>query len=648
MANKLDTLVFGYGIVYGAEIHLSESYTLEVSAGGVVLSSGEIVHFPRKTFPNYKKASETEETVTAMLSIQEAFELTDEHYDSMTMDSFKEQHPGDFPAYDFLLDKILVLYVPTAALEKTEALQFFLVSRDELAKARGIRPSVTASGGIFGKALKTASFDVRDIENWLFPDLRLPVLRIRRLGYQKNGIISQPIGLTDENIQNPFTPEPTQGGGAAAIGKSNPNSYRSIFFEFKAILDENLHAFQDILENLHEHFGAFLTHRHSHYLEQFRKVLIAKWQHFLEEGEHLYYIQYFYDWLVDLVKAYDELTTQLTGFTRARLLGRSEQNGAAASILLLGPALEGRTTYHLPIFRQTIEAPLTDQKIREIRLLHWRLLMMIWTFDLPFLQLDKVLYRFGFEPGQEELLDSTNYWEWIDKNGDGNVDIEDLPIKITPTNPPFSTLGQQAIPYYYPIDSDSEYSVHQFWDYTKNRKRQIDWHLSYNAHPDDKDQLGTEVENDSYSDRKEVLTPLAFNLREYPFLKLEGHIGKKIITEETSKSFTIKSFPLAEYIAKYNLSLEVVAIKLPKNGAYLQELLGLEHRSAMEPAQTMVFLFVNYGNMDQTGEQIEFTECKKDDTPEVFNNVILADFILPYRISTSGDATQFYALAKNS
>ena len=241
------------------------------------------------------------------------------------------------------------------------------------------------------------------------------------------------------------------------------------------------------------------------------------------------------------------------------------------------------------------------------------------------------------EPGIEEKLDSTDYWEFINTlppehpAGDNK-----LPIKFTPSRGSTVPIGKQAIPYYYPIDSNSIYAVHQFWDYETTMLRRTDTHLSYNAYPGDPDKPSTDTVNDCYTTRTEVILPLAFDIEPYPWLRPEGHIGKLITVSANTMAFYFASFPLMEYLVKYNLCVDVVAVGLPggETSLSLERICGLEHRPALQQGQTLVLFFVSGDN-----EQIELQECRKDEKPEVKQFCVVADFVLPYRYSCCAEVT---------
>ncbi|HEY9262014.1 hypothetical protein, partial [Chitinophaga sp.] len=343
-------------------------------------------------------------------------------------------------------------------------------------------------------------------------------------------------------------------------------------------------------------------------------------------GLHLYYIQYVYDWLRDLTTAYNELVVKLSGYRGKCTCTDITAQDSKGLVVLLGPVLGGRTTYQPLIFRDLAIIAERDAAIREVRCMHWRMMVMIRTFDLPFLRLDKALAFTG--QTIEDKLDSTDYWESL-VNPDDNDDFRNLPIKLTPTRSSAASLGKQAIPYYYPLDSNSVYSVHQFWDHETTVLRRTDTLLSYNAHGGDEDKSSTDVINDSYSTRPEVLLPLAFNFEPAHWLRVEGHFGKKIILNGDSMNFYIDGFDLAKYLLKYNLCVDVIAVNIHRID-YAGKLpcpSRMEHRPALQQGQTLVLLFTD------TDEQIELHECSKTDRAEIKAYTILADFVLPFNLT---------------
>jgi hypothetical protein len=85
-------------------------------------------------------------------------------------------------------------------------------------------------------------------------------------------------------------------------------------------------------------------------------------------------------------------------------------------------------------------------------------------------------------------------------------------IRITPSQYQDFPLSQRAIPYYYPEDSTNPNSLYQYWNYDKTTSGNAAFNLSYNAH---------------LYNQYDVLTnnPLEFDIERYHFFRIEGHIG---------------------------------------------------------------------------------------------------------------------------
>jgi hypothetical protein len=143
---------------------------------------------------------------------------------------------------------------------------------------------------------------------------------------------------------------------------------------------------------------------------------------------------------------------------------------------------------------------------------------------------------------------------------------------------------------------------------------------------------------DSYSQLPQVLFPLAYNIREYSFFRVEGLVGKSL----DSGKHTIDQ--LREVLRKFNIALRVVAVDIScvfklhsrlsaKSGTVtvdissLSKLYGLERMGCLQPGHTLVIIYTG------VDEQIELSECRKDITPEITKNTIVGDFTLPYRLT---------------
>ncbi|MGX5820946.1 hypothetical protein ACWKWU_22300 [Chitinophaga lutea] len=623
MKERIDTCVAGEGVICGLEVHVQPDCSIEVSEGTLVLPDGAVRHIAQQRFRRYRKPGQISQKVKKFMleylrlekiseRNMEFLQLADDTAPAGSTDSLKQQHPDDIPERNLNRDKVMVVLALPVSDSSDLKLYWVLVTRNAMAATAGMEQAPDEDDqALFSKILAPRDIDIADVDRFLRPVLQLPLLHMRRFGFQQLAIIQPAEGLQESNLEPPFT---------------GVNSFAQIFYEYKAIIDEYVPVFRDALKTLHDHFGPVLTHKGADFLEQYRRMLTLKLNAFCEEGEHLYYIQYLYDWLRDLTVAYNELASRLSGFRGActcKEVTKEEGEGISfpGFLVMLGPVLGGRSTYSPLIFRDLAQPADKDALIREIRQLHWRMMVMIRTFDLPFLHLDKALA--SSDQGVEERLDSTDHWESLGEQPSA------LPVKLTPSRGPSWPLGKRAIPYYYPLDSNSVYSLHRFWDYEATVLRRTDTHLSYNAYEGDSDKPSTDTVNDSYSNRPEVLLPLAFDLEPYHWLRPEGHIGRLVELNPDNNTFMLEGCNLAEYIDKYNICLDVIACPLPGSDGVnpLQFLQGLEHRPALQQGQTLVLLFA------ASNEQIELAECRKTERPEVAERTVVADFVLPYRFS---------------
>lgn len=603
------------------------------------MGNGTILHVQEKRFRYY---------IVPDSKTPDHYELAETLTDSKKEDSLKNQFRKDTPERTFLDDKIVVLQV-----DEHDNQSFSLRSRNQLVQQDNLLAAVqriaqpenpSRSRGIFARNRPILNFETGDIEKVLRPILQLPDVVLPRFGYRL-------LAYLDKSRRNDFDDPTTK--LVRLDNLRNPffaiTDYESIFTEYKAILDDGIPEFARALETLHTLFGSLLTHKTPDRLKKFRQVLLHKWQVFLEEGQHLFYIQCYYDWLCDLSKAYTELRQLLSDFDADCLCAQPTKSPHPVNQLRLGPVLGGRSTYKPLIFRDYFQQPFTtdhnEKRLLEIRCSHWRLMMMIWTFDLPFLRLDKnVLIDEGYMVSAEEFNDSSDYWERTFTTPDHKATFVDLPVQITPGRSAFEPLGMQAIPYYYPLDADGPFSVHRYWDFVATYNNRIDRHFSYNANRD----------TDSYTARQEIRFPLLYNLREFPYFRVEGHLGKPLFRQVLNAVNILDDVfitnDIYEIIQKYNLGIEVIAVDVDDkvtpdevHGIYplstltkagtpnmLREVqvLGLEHQPGLYAGQTWVLFFTSQG------ANIDLNECrKKEGTLEIAPNTVVADFVLPYRFS---------------
>ncbi len=253
------------------------------------------------------------------------------------------------------------------------------------------------------------------------------------------------------------------------------------------------------------------------------------------------YIQYLYDYLRDLIDAYQEMKDLLFNdstilcpdvnmFPKHVLLGRisvaapklqrlttGSTGITAASNRLAGFKfnldLSVRRFTHIQLedqFRHRFyESPIlnnTDEKIQQIRFGFARIDAMIQSFAVP----------------DVSQLDANN-------------------IRITPGLFLDKPLGKRAIPYYFGFGKSSK-NVPAYWSYENNIRRSENLQRAYFA--------------PTYTNHPYATQPFNFDLSECDFYRIEGHIGL---------TFDVAERKLNALITQNNLPINIECVQVEKN-----------------------------------------------------------------------------------
>jgi len=224
-------------------------------------------------------------------------------------------------------------------------------------------------------------------------------------------------------------------------------------------------------------------------------------------------IQYFYDFIYDLIKAFYELrykARQLTSeccgnemkFPFHLVLGQADANTAG----------DGQSPYR----QYFIYSPLfsgENEGLSEVRSLFVRMVLMVKEFLLTEKALEKGL------PGQ---------------------------IRVTPSRYGHAFLSERCIPYYYKV-VDTPDALYTYWNYEKTKRGNASWNLGYNAA--------------LYSAADPVVHPLVYDIEAFDFFRIEGHIGKPVTTAISN----VKAIQ-----QKYNLPFDIIALSADYIGALLK------------------------------------------------------------------------------
>lgn len=190
------------------------------------------------------------------------------------------------------------------------------------------------------------------------------------------------------------------------------------------------------------------------------------------------YIQYYYDFLDDLVKAYQEFKDKSFDV----ITECCPDEDQFPMHLMLGEATVDTQDFIRSPFRQYfISSPLFNNQadlLNEVKTLFDRMVNLVKNLFIP---------QFNLKQG--------------------------VPIRITPSNWSNTALSARSIPYYYNINN-----VARSWNWLKTKKGKSNFNLSYNA--------------DKYLEGApdNIKFPLQFGIEPYDFYRIEGHVGQDFST----------------------------------------------------------------------------------------------------------------------
>ena len=337
---------------------------------------------------------------------------------------------------------------------------------------------------------------------------------------------------------------------------------KSLFTSIAEALDAARTAYTPMLDNPGDAFATRLSAFESGFMNPKTGTAAA--------------FQYYYDFLNDLIHAYDEFRAKAFELTTlcnppSQLFPRHLELGELQPASASAPSSEAGILAYRHYFRPSPALGELKTKRAEVQSLFGRLQAMVDGFDLA-------------------VYDSSKS---IDDN-----------IRITPSRPAENPLSQRAIPCYYAPES----SLVETWDFSKTA-------------------AGRSANNGGYRIQDNNL--ICWSLDNRGFFRIEGHTGL-----DWDKALDA----LQKKIAKYRLPFDVIVLKTEAPPAdlnpeelqgYLQEFLkkhpGIEHNSGVKPGGTFVMVSNKPGSTASSPYNATLSKISA--------KAIVADFSLPYRIA---------------
>jgi hypothetical protein len=229
------------------------------------------------------------------------------------------------------------------------------------------------------------------------------------------------------------------------------------------------------------------------------------------------FIEYFYDFIDDLIKAYYEFAVKVTDV----ISSCCPDENLFPLHLVLGSASKATNQFVHDTYRNYfIYSPLFSKlgnESAEAVLLFNRIVIMVAQFNILTQTVTEEKRR--------------------------------IPIKITPSQYEYPWLSERCIPYYYNVNVTGS-ELYKSWNYHKTSHGNAAFNLGYNAY--------------QYNNNSAVVNPLLYDIEYYNFFRVEGHIGLNYQTALTN---------ILNQRSYYNLPIDVVAVSadLLTTGAVLPD-----------------------------------------------------------------------------
>jgi len=473
--------LIGIGIVCGLEIRLdasSAATTIHLYKGCGVTSQGYLIVEPRDvTLVSYRKFMLPDD-----LDYPSFKDGSQTHKPYDLWELFPARESGDnllgSPAA-FLKDKVFVLFLelkkeglrncsPNNCDDKGE--QITATTRRLLIKVDDLTKIIAEANQL------EAGVTFADLETALLARLDLPDLRLPRYDVANSGL------ATSNEVLAAFHAVFHTEKLAGKIRNALTAAYNAFKPVLQATYPNNPFA------NFTAQFG---------FLDDAPKTTVQ-----------VRFLQYYYDFFDDLLKAYEEFR----GKGAELMCACCSPEGLFPRHLMLGvlfPATVSKASLYRQPFLASSAVSNCEERAKELIQLFRRIVEMIEWFSNP-----------------PKLADASSKSD------------TDLQIRVTPSKLGDAPISERAIPYYY--HQDGTPPLFHLWNVEKTRRNKANQNLSYRS--------------DEYQPPAPafVTNALSYELEPYDFIRIEGHLGKDYKTV-VNTLLSLKS--------RYRLPIEVIALR---------------------------------------------------------------------------------------
>jgi hypothetical protein len=605
--------LLGVGIVCGLEVFKDTQCFISVSAGVGVTSEGHVLCMPDKTLKYYREYKSTDYFNTLINCENndpplecKTWELL-EHREEGEVFSIVPQNAADIDK-PFLDGKVVLLYLED---EAAMTVRILLIDEQDMWKILKCtcilethciptEPKEDEDISIFDEDQDVTIPGDEELFNAVHKKYMLNYIPIRRFGYGAVEIDDLSVGDASENLEPDFDFDSA-----------------GFFADYATIIDEALKLLGEEKDKLHNYFGCMidacyckemeeaadaaspcnpaayggtaetgLQQHNIKFFDNYFTLINKKWSLYKEEGQPVTSIQYFYDFVKDLVNTYNELLDELYElmneccpdtdcFPRHLMLGRIKEE------ISFQPSIFRQQYLQPPVYNDNAN------RLQQVRFLHWRMVIMMKCFYIPdweILDLSDESYLDVLQIENEKKLEQN----------------EKLQVRITPGRLFNEPSGRRTIPFYYNL-SNSPYSLQYYWDYASTKNNREDHQLSYFC-----------KEVPGYSNLDFVVHPFLYSLDQYPFYRIEGHTGMKATDAETV---------LKNLRRRYAISFQILSVTFEN----LRELFSSDDNE-----------IAAYGLEHVGGVQKGYTFILLHDGSDAEPGTIIGDFQVPFMIVKTG------------